>query len=187
MKMFWKVLGMENDFYAKHVWSRIVDKKTNITYEIGEGQFFLKKDYPQNIIENSNELFEDGHRYAFYGGGDVKYDYIEEKGFFGKTRRVYFTKKWLETEYIGLWGLWKVDGLDVYTDIVADYIRDKNTGKEYKRGERVLFQGEDLTPFPLAEHTENYEFIYERDSYVPNNDLQEIRTILTVGSLFNKK
>ena len=58
MKMFWKVLGMENDFYTTSAYSKIVDRKTNVTYEIGDGQFFLKKDYPQNIIENINEFFE---------------------------------------------------------------------------------------------------------------------------------
>jgi hypothetical protein len=187
MKMFWKVLGMENDFYTTSPYSKIVDRKTNVTYEIGDGQFFLKKDYPQNIIENINEFFEEELRYGFYGGGDVEYDYIEKKGIFGKTRRVYFSKNMLGKEYIGLWGLWKIDGLEVYTDIAADYIRDKSTGIEYVRGERILFRGEDLTPFPLAEHTDKYEFIFEQKIFVGNNDLQEIRTILTTNSIFNKK
>ena len=187
MKMFWKVLGMENDFYTTSAYSKIVDRKTNVTYEIGDGQFFLKKDYPQNIIENINEFFEEKLRYDFYGGGDVEYDYIEKKGIFGKTRRVYFSKNMLGKEYIGLWGLWKIDGLEVYTDIAADYIRDKSTGIEYVRGERILFRGEDLTPFPLAEHTDKYEFIFEQNNFVGNNDLQEIRTILTTNSIFNKK
>ena len=40
MKMFWKVLGMENDFYTTSAYSKIVDRKTNVTYEIGDGQFF---------------------------------------------------------------------------------------------------------------------------------------------------
>ena len=82
---------------------------------------------------------------------------------------------------------WKVLGMeDVYTDIAADYIRDKATGREYKRSERELFRGEDMTQFPLAEHTDKYEFIYEEASSVANNDLQEFRTILTLNSTFRK-
>jgi hypothetical protein len=189
MKMFWKVLGMENDFYTGKACYQIVDRKNGISYEIGEGQLFLKKDYPKNIIENISDFFEGKLRYGIYYKFSDQPDRVEKKGFFGKSRLIY-TKvhpQQLETEYIGLFGLWEIEGLDVYTDIGADYIRDKTTGKEYKRGERKLFRDEDMTPFPLAEHTDKYEFIFEREPTAPTNDLQEIRSILTVNSIFNKK
>lgn len=188
MKMFWKVLGME-DVYTEKACYRIVDKKTNMEYMIDEGRFFLKKDYPNNILENNMELFEGKFRYDYYYKISDKPDYIEKKGIFGKSRQVYskVPTHLLGTKYEGLFGLWKIEDLDVYTDIAADYIRDKATGKEYKRSERELFRGEDMTPFPLAEHTDKYEFIYEEASSVANNDLQEICTTLTLNSIFHKK
>jgi hypothetical protein len=84
-----------------------------------------------------------------------------------------------------LFGLWKIENLNLYTNKAVDYIRDKQTKKEYKRGERIFFRNEDTTPFPLAEHTNKYDFIYEMDdsSNLTTNDyLREI----SVFSFFKK-
>lgn len=57
-------------------------------------------------------------------------------------------------------GLWKLRGSSppLYTNKAADIIIHKPTGKEYLRGERVLF-GEGNLP-TTVESTGEYEFIY---------------------------
>lgn len=168
MKMFWKILGMQNVYTAQAVkW--VIDKKDGKRYDVGEGKLFVKKDYPKNLLESIENYYKGEHRYSFYYGVAFNNppNRIERKGIFGATRRVYTRvhPQELEREYLNIFGLWKIKGLDLYTDKAATYIRDKITGKEYKRGERVLFFKEDMSPFPLAEHTDRYEYIYE-DGFV---------------------
>ena len=165
MKMFWEILGTKKKLYTGFAVKYIIDKKDGKRYYTGEGKLYKKQEYPKNLAENVWENGK-GYRYGFcYGvAADVKPDRIEKKSFFGKVRQVYTTinPKELEKEYLNLFGLWKIEGLNIYTNKAVAYIRDKRTGKEYPRGKRVLFHNEDMTPFPLAEHTDRYEYIYER-------------------------
>lgn len=184
MKMFWEVIGMKNVYTGNFVkW--VVDKKDGKRYDIGVGRLYLKKDYPKQLLESPENYYKGGCRYDFYYGVafEQKPDRIEKKGFFGRERRVYSKVHplSLETEYLDFFGLWKIEGLPLYTDKAVTYIRDKATGREYRRGERVLFFKEDMTPFPLAEHTDRYEYIYE-DGYIEpmqtNDYLREINAAL---------
>ena len=93
-----------------------------------------------------------------------------------------------EREFLSFFGLYKIEGLDVYTNQAVDYLRDKQTGIEYRRGERKVFYNEDQTPFPLAEHTDKYEYIYEDNVDVMQRKerdyLKEISDILFVDKFF---
>lgn len=165
MKMFWEVLGTKKKLYTGYAVKYVIDKKDGKRYETGKGKLYLKKDHPKNLAENVAGDYSYNARYDFCYGvpSDRKPDRIEKKGFFGGERHIYFSPppKMLEREYLDWFGLWKIDGLDLYTDLAADYVRDKQTGREYRRGERVLFENEDTSPFPLAEHSDRYEYVLE--------------------------
>ena len=188
MKIFWEILGVKKKLYTGRAVKYIIDTKDGKKYYTGEGRLYKKKEYPPNLAENI------WGRYNFYYGVPTfrEPDQIETKGFFGKTRRIYTSSdpKSLEAEFLNFFGLWKIDGLDIYTNKAVDYIRDKNTGKEYRRGEIKLFYNEDIRPFPLAEHTDRYEYIYEDNNYfAPTTDdyLREINVKLIMNTLFRGK
>lgn len=189
MKMFWEILGTKKKLYTGRAVKYIIDEKDGKKYYTGEGRLYKKKEYPKNLAENIIP-----RRYDFYYGVAAlrKPDRIEKKGFLGKIRHVYASvdPQQLEREYLDCFGLWKIEGLNVYTGCAADYFRDKLTGKEYRRSEdKVLFKNEDESPFPLAEHTDRYEYILELDSsaHLTTNDyLREINTALTINNLFKK-
>ena len=188
LKIFWSILGVKNGLYTGMAVKYIIDKKSGKKYYTGEGRLYKKKDYPQNLAENLLERYDFCYGVPAYREPDK----MEKKGFFGKTRRIYTSvaPKSLEAEYLDLFGLWKIEGLDIYTDKAVDYIRDKTTGKEYRRGKRILFKNEDTTPFPLAEHTDRYEYIYEDNncfSATKKDYLREINANLTINTLFRRK
>lgn len=64
-------------------------------------------------------------------------------------------------------GLWLLlnSSPKLYTNRVADIIRDRQTGKEYVRGRRVLFHGENIeVPKTIEELEPNrWEFILNTD------------------------
>ena len=191
MKLFWEVLGMRNT-YTGFALKYVIDNKSGKRYNIGEGRLYKKKDYPKMLLEDRQELFNGRLRYSCYYGIAVeqKPDRIEKKGVFGANRRVYATvnPKTKEREFLSFFGLYKIEGLDVYTNQAVDYLRDKQTGIEYRRGERKVFYNEDQTPFPLAEHTDKYEYIYEDNVDVMQRKerdyLKEISDILFVDKFF---
>lgn len=194
MKMFWEILGVKKKLYTGQAVKYIIDSETGEKYYTGEGKLYKKKDYPKKLAENIFDVKQARFRYDFYYGVAVKRqpDRVEKTGLFGKERHVYYSvsPKDLEKEYMDRFGLWKIKGLNMYTDKAVDIIRDKRTGREYFRGDRKIFRNEDETPFPLVEHTNDYEFIYVMDGegVLSSDDyLREIYAGSLIGSLFGKK
>lgn len=193
MKLFWKVLGIKNNYYTGKAVSFVVDKKTGRRYEIGEAKWYKTKDYPKNLLEKVLLNNSDECRYEFHYAlpfSSKEKDYIEKTGFFGKKRRVSspFCAETFEREFSDLAAFWAIEGLNAYTAKAADIIRDKETGKEYHRGKIEFFSNEEI-PFPLTEHTDKYEFIYELSSNVSTDGdlLREVSTSLLLHSLFKGK
>jgi hypothetical protein len=193
MKMFWEVLGVNKKLYTGKAVEYIIDNRNGKKYFLGTGRFYKKQEYPINLAENIWEHSKNRPRYEFFYNlpWHLEPDKIEKNGFFRKKRKVYstFNSRELEKEYLGILGFWKIDGLDLYTGKAADYIRDKKTGIEYRRGEMELFSEENF-PFPLIEHTDLYEYIYETNeacSLTQEDYLREINAVLTTKLIFNKK
>ena len=194
MKMFWPVLGLKNPFYTGKAASFVEDKKTGKCYMLGEGKWFYKKDYPKNLLETVYLPKSPQFRYDFHY--DIPYlpkePYFEKtKGIFKKKRKIYspFCAQVLEKEFPDLVGFWKIEGLNLYTAKAADFIRDKVTKKEYRRGEIVFFPENDFS-FSLAEHTDDFEFIYEitKQAYLTKEDvLREAHGFFIGHSIFRKK
>lgn len=183
--MFWRIEGAEQPLYTgKSFVQYVVHKKTGKKYYCGEGLFYKKKNYPKKLLEDEGD-FINGKMQCIY---DFYYNIIppvriEKRGLFKECRVYSVGRKDREEEYLDFFVLWKIEGLEptMYTCKPVDIIRDKRTGKEYKRGELVRFRNEDETPFPTAEYTDNFEYIsmlnkggtitsteYTRDIWVNN-------------------
>ena len=191
MKIFWEILGTKKRYYTAKAVEYVIERKTGKKYYTGVGKMYKKEEYPKNLIENLCDFQNERCSYDFYYGVAAvqKPDRIEKSR--QDIRHVYSSvhPKELEKEYLDFFGLWEIRGLNVYTDKAVDIIRDKKTGIEYPLGERKLFKNEDETPFPLAEHTDQYEFIY----YMSNSgglsvkdDLKEINSWFITNALFGK-
>lgn len=194
MKMFWPVLGLKKPFYTGKAANFVEDKKTGKCYKLGEGKWFYEKDYPKNLLETVYLPKFPQLRYEFHY--DIPYLpkdlYFEKsKGIFGKKREVYspFCAQVLEKEFPDLVGFWIIEGLNLYTAKAADFIRDKATKKEYRRGEFMLFSNNDFS-FSLAEHTDDFEFIYEinEQAHLTKEEvLRETYSFFIGRSIFRKK
>ena len=188
MKIFWEILGTKKKLYTGMAVKYVIDKKNGKKYYTGNCRLYKQKEYPKNLAENQWEQYD----FCYGVPAFQQPDRIEKKGWFGQSRRIYssVSPKTLEKEYLEIFGLWKIEELDLYTGMGIDYLRDKATGKEYSRGEMKLFKGEDDTPFPLAEHTNRYEYIYEINNFyglTTEDYLREISTKLTINKLWGKK
>ena len=88
----------------------------------------------------------------------------------------YFENAFGETQL--LYGAWRIVGLNLYTSLAVNYVRDKVTGKEYPRGEIEVFYKERPDILPYAEHLNRYELIYEIEAppLGTNDYLREIST-----------
>lgn len=193
MKLFWKVLGLKKNCYTGKAVSFVVDKKNGKRYEIGEAKWYQKKDYPKNLLEDVLLNHKGDCRYAFHYAlpfSSKEKEYIERKGFFRKERCVTspFCASTFECELPDVGAFWVVEELNMYTAKAADFIRDKETGKEYPRGELKFFS-DGIFPFPLAEHTDKYEFIYELSDNVSTDSdlLRELFVSSLLCSVFKKK
>lgn len=86
-------------------------------------------------------------------------------------------------------GLWKVKGTEpvLYTDKCADIIVDKRTGKEYLRGERVLFKDKKVPA--KIEDSGNYEFVYLKNKTTLQGKptTEDYAREIYVNSLLKKK
>ncbi len=49
MKVFWQVLGMKQKTYTGKAAQYAIDTKSGKRYEIGNGKWFKKEDYPKNF------------------------------------------------------------------------------------------------------------------------------------------
>ena len=86
----------------------------------------------------------------------------------------------------GAWQLKDLKGsVELYTDICADIYVDTETGKEYIRGERKLFEcGVEKIPLPeLVESTGKFKFLIKNQS-APWTATDSLREIM-VQSFFN--
>jgi len=189
MKVFWQVLGMKQKTYTGKAAQYVIDTKSGKRYEIGNGKWFKKEGYPKNLLEKSP-------RYVFHYAIPLSPqipDRIAKKGLFGKKRNITtpFCAQTLEREHNHLPAFWEIEGLSLYTAKAADFIRGTATGKEYRRGEIKIFSRTEELPFPLAEQTEGYEFIYEENgdgaSWTEKDELREIRGGLLGRILFGGK
>lgn len=190
MKMFWKIEGTDKPLYtAKAYIKYIINKKTRKKYYCGEGKFYKKKNYPKNLAEDQWDIIKKKSQciYDFYYE-TIPPTRIEKMGLF-KARSISPAKPYeREKEYMNSFALWKIDGLvpTMYTWKKVDLIRDKRTGKEYKRGELVRFHNEDETPFPLVEYTDDFEYILIVEQGNNCIELKDYAREMWVNSLFRK-
>lgn len=196
MRMFWPVLGLKKPFFTAKAAAFVEDKKTGKHYKLGEGKWYKTKNYPKNLLEKVCLPHSLTPRYEFHY--DIPYISKEQpriektKGLFGKKREVSspFCAAILEREHSDLASFWKIEGLNLYTAKAADFIRDKATKKEYRRGEIVLFSEDDSPSIALAEHTDNFEFIYEINEQVQltkDDVLREAYGFFIGSTIFGKK
>ena len=191
MRMFWKIEGTRKPLYTGKAFVKyIVHRKTGKKYYCGEGKFYKKKNYPQFLAEDQWDSIQREFLYDFHYEERPPIR-VEKAGFF-KEYRVSSVKGYeREREYLNCFTLWEIDGLSptMYTWKDVDIIRDKRTGKEYKRGKLVKFRNEDETPFPLAEYTDDFEYLLEINnaSSIGNPDyLKDIWVSNLFKSFFGK-
>ena len=194
MKQFWEILGLKKKLYTGKAAAYVIDKKDGARYEVGAGKWCTTKEYPKNLLENICLPSTKEPRYEFHYAIPrfKEAERIEKKGFFGKTRRIVspFCAETLEKEFPDCTGFWKIEELGLYTAQAAQFIRDKKTKKEYRQGNYRWFANKEDFPFPLAEHTDAFEFIYEFDnscSWTEKDALREIRSSFFTDLLFRKK
>lgn len=157
MRAYWLIEGVDKPLYTAYPARIVIDKKTGREYQTGKMVFLKKADAPKNLIEN-----EVG-----------RYDYIrlrDEEHIEGNFRKITVITKSFPTadfqkkDICGLLGLWIVEGLNptTYTQRACTYIRDKATGKKYKRGAHILFRTEEEYPdfANLAEYSGKYDIVY---------------------------
>lgn len=86
-------------------------------------------------------------------------------------------------------GAWQLKGLkgpvELYTNVCADIYVNTETGDEYLRGERILFEcGKDKVPLPeLIESTGKFKFLLKEQT-APWSTADSLREIMVQG-LFN--
>lgn len=87
----------------------------------------------------------------------------------------------------GAWQLKDLKGpVDLYTDIYADIYINTETGEEYLRGERKLFEcGKERIPLPeLVETTGKFKFMH-KDTGSPWTAADSLREIMVQGMFKN--
>ena len=157
MRAYWLLEGVEEPLYTAYPARIVIDKKTGREYQTGKMVFLKKSDAPKNLIEN-----EEG-----------RYDYVllrDEEHVEGKIRKrtvitkSFPTKDFQRQDVCRLLGFWIIKGLNptTYTRKACTYIRDKATGKKYKRGKCVLFRAEEEYPdfANLAEYSGKYDIVH---------------------------
>lgn len=87
----------------------------------------------------------------------------------------------------GAWQLKSLKGpVELYTNECADVYVDTETGEEYVRGERILFEcGVEKVPYPeLVEHTGHFKLLI-REANAPWTAADSLREIMVQGLLKN--
>ena len=87
----------------------------------------------------------------------------------------------------GAWQLKDLKGpVDLYTDVCADIYVNAETGDEYLRGERKLFEcGAEKIPLPeLIEATGKFKFLI-KDQSAPWTAADSLREIMVQGLMNN--
>ena len=157
MRAYWRIEGVNKPLYTALPAKVVIDKKSGRKYQTGEMIFLKKADAPKKLIED-----EVG-----------RYDYIPLRneshieGFFRKITvitKTFPTADFQRKDQSGSSGLWVIDGLTptTYTAEPCTFIRDRVTGKKYKRGKYILFHNEEEYPdfANLAEYSGKYDIIY---------------------------
>ncbi len=168
MRMFWQIEGTRKPLFTGKAYVKyILNKKTGKKYNCGEGKFYKKKNYPKTLAEDQWDIAKRECIYDFYyeelpPSREEKFGLFKTKTYSISPAQPYEREK----EYLNYFTLWKIEGLEptMYTWKDVDFIREKKTGKLYKRGELVRFRNEDETPFPLVEYTDDFEYILVRDN-----------------------
>lgn len=157
MRAYWTVQGFEEPTFTALPAKAIVDTETDQWYATSNMVFLKRSEAPKNLIEEN-------HKYSYI---PLQNEYhIEKKGLFRKikvTTKIYPTSEFQTKDPCRLLGLWVVEGCDpiVYTDQYCAFIRERETGKLYKLGERVIFRKEEEYPdfYSLAEYSGKFDFI----------------------------
>ncbi|MDE7453572.1 MAG: hypothetical protein K2N22_04110 [Clostridia bacterium] len=178
MRVYWLIEGLDKPLYTAKAARLVKDKETGKEYKLGKMVALKKSNAPKILAEDTG-------KYEFYRR--MEEVHYEKAGLFRKRKVV--TKAALQTiqkELTGIQYFWIIDGYSpkTYTKKACDLVRDKATGKTYKRGDFVKFADEEY-PFPLAEHTDNFDFIYDADSCSPMTQ-EDYMGEIWVNTLFGK-
>lgn len=179
MRVYWLIGELEKPLYTAKAVRIIMDKQTGKEYTPSRMEFFKKNDAPKVLAEDTG-------KYDFFPM--QRESHIEKVGLFRK--RTVITKVSLpidQKELMGVQGFWPIEGFEpiTYTNKACDRIRCKATNKEYKLGKRVLFKDENY-PFPLAEHTDKFDFIYYGTPNTPMTQ-EDYACEIWVNHLFDSK
>lgn len=154
MRLYWIIEGLANPLYTAMAAEKVRDKETGQEYKLEKFVVLKKQDAPKILAEDTG-------KYEFRPR--IEESHTEKAELFRKRKVI--TKLALplhQEEVMGSKGYWIIEGIvpPLYTDEPCDFVRSKETGKKYKRGQRKLFKDENY-PLPLAEHLDKYDFIYE--------------------------
>ena len=159
MRAYWTVEGFKERKFTALPAREIIDTKTGQRYPTSNMVFLKRSEAPKKLIE-------DEHKYDYVLLRDESH--LEKKGLFRKitvVTKVYPTQDFQREDPCKSHGLWVIEGLTptIYTNKACDFIRDRKTGKLYKRGEMVLFKKEEDYPDfnnSVAEYSGKFDIIY---------------------------
>lgn len=160
MRAYWPIVGLEPLMTAYSA-GVVVDRKTGKEYPTGDIVFLKKCDAPKQLVENLSD------KYKFICAKEEKH--IETEGFF--RHKITVITKTVKPPFEGDQNLtlfWVIEGLKptVYTSRACTWVRDRKTGKKYKRSEKgEIFRDESFPEVSqLAEYSGKFDIIYDHVS-----------------------
>lgn len=145
MRRFWKIEGL--NAYTSYAAYKVQDRQTGKIY-MTKMVVLKKSQYPKELLDFSG-------RFSYFG-------MVEEahvKGVFKK--RTIVTKPKLDFKQEEIVGAYAIQGISgLFTQTKCVYIRDKLTGKKYRRGKFQTFKDENCD-IKFAELTGEYDLIFD--------------------------